>query len=144
MTSDETRWEDFQTAYDSASAVPALLAELQSGDHDTAMKAAHELWCSLCHQHAFISNASLPACPAIINALASASDELAVEILDILLGFAICSGPDFSDRHGHQEWKNELRTLMRTDLPRFQMLAASGNKEIAEFASLIIQNLAPE
>ncbi len=68
------------------------LLDLASSDHDAAMKATHALWCGLCHQHAYISSAALPAYPFILEVLDSANDDLAVEILDILLGFGLANG----------------------------------------------------
>lgn len=137
---EEINWLNFQTAYGRADNISAELLRLASSDHSTAMKATHELWCGLCHQHAYISSAALPAVPFILDVLDSASDELTIEILDILAGFAICStlGPKGASPI---EWERNLRVELRMELPRFTVLMNHCNEEIAGFAERIVKNL---
>ncbi|WP_131818104.1 hypothetical protein [Planctopirus hydrillae] len=137
---DDIDWAHFQTAYGRADDVPAELLRLASSDHCTAMEATHKLWCGLCHQHAYVSSAALPALPFILEVLDSANDELTVEILDILTGFAICStlGPKGASPN---EWERNLRDKLRNELPRFTVLTSHGNEEIAGFAERIVENL---
>jgi len=137
---DNIDWTLFQTAYGRADNVPTELLRLASSDHSTAMEATHKLWCGLCHQHAYISSAALPALPFILDVLNSANDELTVEILDILTGFAVCStlGPNGASPN---EWERNLRGMLRIELPRFTVLMKHDNEEIAGFAERIVENL---
>ena len=61
------KWQDYETAYGNAAVVERQLRNLVSSDHDTAMTATHDLWCGLCHQHAYVSSAALPACPLLLE-----------------------------------------------------------------------------
>jgi hypothetical protein len=133
-------WTQFQTAYGRADDVPAELLRVASADHSIAMKATHKLWCGLCHQHAYISSAALPALPFILDVLDRANDDLTVEILDILTGFAICStlGPQGPSPN---EWERNLRDKMRSELPRFNALINHRNELVAGFAERIVENL---
>ncbi len=71
-------WRDFDTANGNAAEnipyyvpngdgrgyVPGVarsLINLFSGDKKTALQASCDLWCSLCHQHSFVSSAALSA-----------------------------------------------------------------------------------
>lgn len=102
-----------------------------------AMAASHELWCSLCHQHAYVSNAALPALPYLLAAFNAAGEELRIEILDIFAGFAICT----STSAMNTDWMNELRRQLRSQAPMFQRLAVSSNEEIASFSERIVEAL---
>lgn len=136
----EIDWTKYQTAYGRADDVRDQLLRLASTDQAVAMNVTHELWCGLCHQHAYISDAALPALPFILEVLDSANDELAVEILDILTGFAICStlGPN---RCSTNQWEQTLRSRLRDELPRFIAFSNHANEEIAGFAERIVENL---
>lgn len=79
-------WSRYETAYGPAVRVPGQLWLLAKGDHKEAMAASHELWCELCHQHAYVSSAALPALPFLLEVMDGAGEQLAVEILDLLLG----------------------------------------------------------
>ena len=81
-------WTAFHTAYGRADDVPNQLLRLASSDKATALKASHDLWCGLCHQHVQIGTAALPAFPFILEVMEAADDALVYEILDIILGFA--------------------------------------------------------
>ena len=132
---EEFDWEKYETAYGSASKVPGQLVRLRSCQDTQALQASHELWCGLCHQHAYVSSAALPALSFILEVLEQASEQLAIEILDILLGFSICTiGSEIS-------WQVELRGKLMLEIDRFKSLALSNNKDISEFAELILENL---
>lgn len=97
-------WSQYETAYGNANQditdylnpskyipkVSSLLLNIFSDDKECAMKATHELWCGLCHQHSFVSSAALPAYDFLIYGLKNLDDDLKIEILDILMGFSIC------------------------------------------------------
>jgi hypothetical protein len=137
LVNSDIDWRLVETAYGSARNIPALLACLAGDDHAAAMAASHDLWCALCHQHAYVSSAALPALPALLFALDRANEELAVEILDILTGFAVCT----SLIAKNEAWMNALRARLQEELSRFLVLAKSKNELIAEFASGIADNL---
>jgi hypothetical protein len=144
-------WSQYETAYGNANQnipeylnqskyipkVPSLLLDLFSEDKEHAMKATHYLWCSLCHQHGFVSSAALPAYDFLIYGLKNLEDNLKIEILDILLGFSICTaGVNLTD-----SWQGKLRSKLKEDLGYFQELALSTNEEILSFAQSIIEYL---
>ena len=97
---DEIDWSQYETAYGNAAqdiphfqagktpSVPRSLWDLFSGDRERAIRATGDLWAGLCHQHAYISSAALPAYDFLMIALRELDDELKVELLDIFLGFA--------------------------------------------------------
>lgn len=148
----EIDWSQYETAYGNAAqdiphfqcghipSVPSSLRALFSGDHEAAMKAASDLWAGLCHQHAYVSSAALPAYDFLMLALREADDELKVELLDILLGFAVCTGRFSSDAL----WPRQLRAKLEADLPVFAALTASENEDIAYFSERIVEELNKE
>lgn len=127
---DAVDWSKVQTAYGSAKAIPELLTQLASDDHSVAINAAHELWCSLCHQHAYVSSAALPALPFILAVLDTANDTLTVEILDILLGFLVC----VTDGVTHASWIDQLHVAVAKERARFVLLSSSQDENVASFA----------
>jgi hypothetical protein len=82
-------WADFRTAYGPAVNVADQLRQLAGPDEKAALHASHELWCGRRHQHVQVGSAALPALPFLLEVLDSANRQLSVELLDILLGFAI-------------------------------------------------------
>ena len=70
---DEIDWSQYETAYGNAAqdiphfqagktpSVPRSLWDLFSGDRERAIRATGDLWAGLCHQHAYVSSAALPA-----------------------------------------------------------------------------------
>jgi hypothetical protein len=133
-------WRNYGTAYGPAVKVPAQLMQLASGEHKAAMAASHDLWCGLCHQHAYVSSAALPALPFLLETLDHADEPLTVEILDILLGFAVCTGPQLV-KNAHM-WAAQLREELRRETPRVQILSLHPNEEIADFSGRITEELA--
>lgn len=131
-------WKQYATAYGSAHEVPKQIELLAGNDQAAAMQAAHDLWCGLCHQHAYVSSAALPALPFLLQILDSSCESLSVEILDILLGFAICK----SDGSPSPPWINDLHQALARQRAKFIALSNNGNPELAEFANAIIENLA--
>lgn len=139
---DAVNWSEFRTAYGAADNVPALLQQLSGADTKKAADAAHELWCGLCHQHAYVSSAALPSYPILVKILRSANSELKTEILDILWGFAKCTAPGFSSNPAQRaDWMVELHNKMIADIDVYSTLAAFKNEDISEFAGLIAEEL---
>ena len=145
---DEIDWSQYETAYGNAAqdiphfqagktpSVPNSLWALFSGDRKRAMRAASDLWAGLCHQHAYISSAALPACNFLMLALREADDKLKVELLDIFLGFAVCTG-----RSAETDWERQLREKLEADLPVFAGLVSSENEDISYFSGRIVEEL---
>ena len=148
-------WAEYETAYGNAAGehcfetksgkrterwgpVPEQLLALASGDRSTAMAASHHLWCCLCHQHAYVSSAALPALPFLLEILDEANEQVAVEILDIVTGLAVCSREDTPAR---EAWTDELRAKLVAEGPRFLRLAKHRNAEISEWGNLLLAEL---
>jgi hypothetical protein len=139
---DQVNWQDFSTAYGIADNVPSLLRQLAAPDAENATEASHNLWCGLCHQHAYVSSAALPSYPILLKVLHSADEELAVEILDILLGFARCTAPVAGiDPSSRPHWEADLHDQMIADKGAYEAFAKSGNEVVRGFASDIIEAL---
>jgi len=132
-------WANHRTAYGAATDVPGQLLRLVGKDTQDALDASHELWCGLCHQHAYVSSAALPALPFLLELLAVAEENLAAEILDILLGFARCTTP----RRGEvpSEWEVELRAALQLERTRFLTLTQHAHPEVSGFADAIVEAL---
>ena len=148
---DEVDWSQYETAYGNAAqdiphfqvgktpSVPSSLWALFSGERERAVRAASDLWAGLCHQHAYISSAALPACGFLMIALRELDDELKVELLDIFLGFAVCTG-----RSAETDWEKQLRDKLTSHLPVFAGLVSSENEDIAYFAERIMEEITDE
>ncbi len=144
-------WDNFYTAYGPAVKVPDQLRRLAGADRKAALDASHDLWCGLCHQHVQVGSAALPALPFLLEVLESADRDMVVELLDILLGFAIgVNRRRFleyqrslgrTDLVPEAEWIAELRAALVSELPRFEGLATSPDEEVADFASRIVAEL---
>jgi hypothetical protein len=148
-------WGDFGTAYGSAVTVPDQLRRLIGLDRKAAMDATHDLWCSLCHQHVQVGSAALPALPFLLEILDQADRDMTVELLDILLGFALGVNQqrymDYQRSLAREtlpedRWVTDLRAALLAEVPRFRRLAASTDEDVADFAgrTLVELGAAPE
>ena len=63
------------------------------------------------------------------------SEQLTIEILDILLGFARCS------RNDDPAWIAQLRVRLVDERPRFEALARHRNDDIADYARSLLAEL---
>lgn len=133
-------WEQFKTAYGLAFKVPQQIRRLAGTDQKEALAASHDLWCGLCHQHANVSSAALPALPFLLEVLDHADEQLTIEILDILLGFAVCTRPgrENTGTEPIADWVQELRAGVIAERPRLQQLAKHPNPDLADFAQAIM------
>jgi hypothetical protein len=129
-------WSQFETAYGVATDVPGQLVRLFSPNHDDAMAASHELWCGLCHQHAYVSSAALPALPFLIRALDALDAKLAVEVLDILCGFAVCTAGD-----SLPDWGRRLRQSLLVESRRFEALTHHQDEDVSDWALRLCREL---
>jgi hypothetical protein len=135
-------WAEYQTAYGKAEGFGNRINALASENREIAMLASHDIWCSLCHQHAFVSSAAFPSYPFMVEILQEADDWLQVEILDILLGFSACLHPSTPfESEEDAIWRQQLYEDMRGDIPLFETFAKSCNEEIQQFAKDIVENL---
>lgn len=149
-----TDWSQYETAYGNAAQdipyyvtagdgrefipkVSQSLLDLFSGHRQAAMKATHDLWCGLCHQHTFISSAALPAYDILFYGLQHLEEDLKIELLDIFYGFAVCS----SRENAPGSWQGQLRTKLAADMPYFQSLTVHSNEDIAGFSANILEAL---
>lgn len=147
-------WHEFDTAYGNAAEdipyyvatedgrgytpkVASSLLNLFSDHKETALQASHDLWCGLCHQHAFVSSAALPAYDILFYGLQELNDALKIEILDIFMGFAICT----SETSPVNTWQGQLRGKLKRDTAFFQTLTAHVNEDIACFSRSIVAEL---
>jgi hypothetical protein len=147
----EIDWTAYHTAYGRADRVADQLSLLASPDRAKALQATHDLWCGLCHQHVQVATAALPALPFILEVLDGADQELTVEILDILLGFALGTNRQrsvaFQKACGRDvplpepEWVAGLRLRLLAQAPRWRKLAEDANEDIADFARRILEEL---
>lgn len=144
-------WGDFYTAYGPALKVPDQLRRLGGTDRKAALAASHDLWCGLCHQHVQVGSAALPALPFLLEVLDAADRDMTVELLDILLGFAVGVNQrrflefqrsrDCTESVPEEQWITDLRTALVVQVPRFERLATSSDIEIADFAGRILAEL---
>lgn len=140
------RWWLYWTAYDLAWQVPLHLVQLASNDKVTAERAAFDLGNELCHQHVQLTAAAGPAFPFIVEALNNANEDVLLEGLYIMLGFAkltnlahirACNGPTAA----LPKWANVLRHGLVQQLPRFNVMAASDSEDLRTYATKIINEL---
>jgi len=134
---DSIDWSKYETAYGAANKVPTQLKQLFSESREEQFNATHELWCGLCHQHAYISSASLPAYPFLKSALGNSDEELMIEFLDIFAGFAICSGVEHPEANG--QLQKSMREMLAKDFDFFKRLEKIEGEE--GFAELIIEEI---
>lgn len=141
---DSVNWADFETAYGNAEhTIPFYLKNLFCSDTKIAMNATHQLWCSLCHQHAYISTAALPSFDILKIGLLELDDNLKIELLDIFQGFSICTSDKYfvMIERKPQNWEQELKQKLILDIDLFNKLAKHINEDIAVFASSIVEDL---
>ena len=131
-------WSQYETAYGSAEDVAEELIALFDAT-PRSMEAASKLWAGLCHQHAYVSSAALPALEFILRALNLADEKLQVELLDILLGFATCTwAPSEAE---DPAWKHQLNAKMTDAVMEILPFTSSSNEEIRTFAAEILDSL---
>lgn len=136
-------WDKYETAYGNAASenedanIEENLKQLFAGNKELAINATHHLWCGLCHQHAFVSSAALPAYDFLFYGLQHLEDDLKVEILDIIMGIA-CG---ISRENQPDSWQGRLRAKLERDRVYFQVLSSQENEDIASFAENIVEAL---
>lgn len=141
-------WSQFHTIYGAADTVAAQIERMHSPDEALALSAAADLAAGLCRQHVQIASAALPAFPFIVEMLPSASDQLAAEILGMLVGFAITTDPvrmrKFASAVGKRRvpppaWVDELRKALQSALPRIREYTTHRSAAISQFAATFVE-----
>jgi len=143
-------WPTFHTIYGAADKVPEQIERLNSPDEKIALAAAGDLRAGLCHQQVQIASAALPAFPFIMEMLPSSRESVTVEILEILVGFAITTDPvrmqKFASAVGKRRmpspgWVAELRRALQMELPRIAVFVTHENPTVAEFAKMFVDEM---
>ena len=129
-------WTNYETAYGIAHNIPKLLIDLIGNDQQKTLDATHNLWCGLCHQHAYASSAAEPAYPFLKEVLIHTTPIIQVELLDIFYGFAVCTNP--INPYPNDSFQKRLRAEMKKDLKLFESFI--GKHEV-DFAHLIVNEL---
>lgn len=135
------RWSAFETAYGSGIFVPWWLLIFRFAPRALALKAGHKLDCSLCHQHAYVSSAALPAASFILDTLERPEPAVVDEALFHLLGYVECTDPRTKNAPA---WHGELRALVRSALPRIRRFAEDADAEVADTARLLLSEVAEQ
>ncbi|MEO0858078.1 MAG: hypothetical protein AAFY55_14630 [Bacteroidota bacterium] len=117
--------------------MPNQLRRLALGEKSDALEASHNLWCGLCHQHAYVSSAAVPAFPFLMDVLRQCDAELRTELLDIIAGFVVCTDHRHPEADGGVQRK--LRALLQAELPYFRTLVGAEGSE--GFAEWIVEDL---
>ncbi|MDF2193452.1 hypothetical protein [Paraflavitalea sp. CAU 1676] len=141
---DKINWTGYHTAYGSATnTIPFYLKNLFCADNKISMDATHQLWCSLCHQHVYISTAALPSYDILKIGLTKLDNKLRIEILDIIRGFSTCTSDKYytATNHTPADWERALKQKLLADLKLFQKLTNHPNSEISAFATDIVDDL---
>ncbi len=142
-------WSCYETAYSNRTDTPFAkhienmkkfaqsFADLFSDDKTIAMQASHTLWCALCHQHAYVSSAALPAYDILYDGLQILDTDLQIELLDIFYGFSACT----TDHAPPHTWQAQLRSKLKRDIQTFQQHTQHPNADISVFAQNIVSAL---
>ncbi len=134
-------WSGYAAPFSARAAeVPLYFRRLADPDQRVAMAASHELWTHLCHQHVSVAPAAVPALPFLLEVLDHAAADLAVVILDIVLGFALCTNVYRCD--DPPAWATELREELRQALPRIERFVGHQAKDADYFARRVLDDLA--
>ncbi len=132
-------WQSLETAYGNAVKVPNLLKSLTIKEEKIKLNVSHELWSGLCHQHAYVSSAAEPAFPILLKIFPNVSELVQIEIMDIFVGFAVCTSPNHPEAGGG--FQTRLRYLLLSQVELFESLSKHSNKQIASFAETIVEFL---
>jgi len=132
---DKIDWLQYENEYIKTA---EKLKNLFDKDKKVVLDATHKLWCSLCHQYAYVIHSALPAYDFLMYGLLNLDDYVKVEILDILRGFASCT-----NHHVYvaTSWKYQLREKLRGDYTIFQKLSTHSDEDISGLANDICEAL---
>ena len=139
ITIEKIDWQSLNTAYGNANKISGYLKDLVLEDENIQLEVCHKLWCALCHQHAYVSSASEVAFPILISIFSKVSELVQIEMMDIFLGFTICTAPPHPDAMG--DFQKRLRLLIIEQTEWFNTLSQHSNEEIASFSEGVLEYL---
>jgi len=130
----------FKETFGNANNIALNLIDLFGDDDEIAFNATQNLWNILSHQHSHIPSAALIAYDFLIAGLHELNEKLVIELLDILLGFTVCTMDISSEKFKHKplQWEVELKQKLINDLKIFKLLSLCNNNGISYFANEII------
>lgn len=129
--------EDYVNSNNYIPNIASLLIQLLSENHDEAMGATHHLWCGLCHQHAYISSAALPAFDFLMYGLKNLDNKLKVELLDIFYGFVVV----IPKEEPITTWQGKLRQKVVNERTYFECLSKSDDEDVADFSKEVLEEM---
>jgi hypothetical protein len=140
---DKVDWSQFGSAYgNTVNTIPYYLKNIFCIDEGTALDAAHQLWCSICHQGVNMASAALPSYEILRIGLVELSDNLKVEILDIFTGFALCTSNEYvTSPNELWDWEKQVQQKLIRDRVVFELLTTSSNEEVSTCAKALCQYL---
>ena len=136
-------WIEFGTAYGNAeNTVPIYLKNIFCADESVALLAAHQLWCSICHQGVNMADAALPSYEILKIGLVKLSEKLKIEVLDMFTGFALCTSKEYvTSRNELLGWEKQVQQKLIGDRDLFNSLIGNSNENISACAKLLCQYL---
>ncbi|WP_460549386.1 hypothetical protein [Hymenobacter daeguensis] len=139
----KVNWAEFGTAYGNAEySVPIYLKNIFCTDESVALLAAHQLWCSICHQGVNMADAALPSYEILKTGLVTLSGNLKIEILDIFTGFALCMSKEYITYPNElSAWEKQVQHKLMRDRSLFNSLIDNHNEAISASAKLICEYL---
>lgn len=111
------------------------LERLASTDSATALAASRELWCDLVSAGIGPPPVAVLALPFVLDVLPQASEELTIELLELVWRCIHFERPD------ETETFKELRRMVMAQRPRLLGYAAGPSQEIAEWAKDILADI---
>ena len=131
-------WLKYETAYShTGEKIAIYLMDLFCDEKSTILKSTHMLWCSLCHQHAFVSSAALPAYDFLLYGLTNLDDYIKIEILDIFTGFAACTRDININESINVSWVYQLKEKLTNNLEIFRSFISHPNEDISNFSKML-------
>ncbi|MEJ1170624.1 hypothetical protein [Variovorax sp. CCNWLW235] len=128
-------WSDFRTCLGPADKMGGKLERLASTDPAAALAASRELWCDLVSGGIGPPPVAVLALPFVLDVLPQASEELTIELLELVWRCIHFEGPD------ETETFKELRRMVMARRPRLLEYAAGPSQEIAEWAKDILADI---
>lgn len=122
----DVKWDDYAVSSGSAGKLPKLLQDLASRKKVRAMRATHDVWKLLCSGGLY--SAAVVTVPFLVEITAICSDEVSVEIFDVLRDCAVKLPTVAEEPEAH-----DLREVMLDAAYDLRPLAkrARGDKAIA-------------
>lgn len=137
-------WSQFNTAYGNANMdrynipkMETLLLRLFSDERKVAITSSALVGSCVCHQNVYLSTAALPACDVILYGLKTLDDVIKEELTLTVWGLVSLIPKDQQE----DTWQWEIRKKLESEENLFLELTKSENKEVVEYAKLILEDL---